>query len=59
MKHKIIEAIVLRDRYSLQKQRLRETKKRQIEAIDNRASQAKSRIRDQYKRKIEAINRGS
>ena len=41
---------------SAQKKRLRETKKRQIETIDNNAQRTKKRIRDQYKNRIDAIN---
>ena len=41
---------------SAQKKRLRETKKRQIEAIDNNAQRTKKHIRDQYKNRIDALN---
>ena len=42
---------------SSQKKRLRENKKRQIEAIDANAQRSKQRIRTQYKNKIDMINR--
>jgi len=54
---KIIEASPEQERISRYKKRLRETKKRQIEAIDRNAQNSKDRIRDQYKRKIDMLNR--
>ena len=52
---KIIEATP--DVYSEQKRRLRENKRRQIEAIDKQAQASKDRIRAQYHNRIEMINR--
>ena len=45
------------NKYSVQKQRLRETKRKQIEAIDNQSQSSKERIRNQYKKRVEAINK--
>ena len=55
MERKIIEATP--DVYSNQKKRLRENKRRQIEAIDKQAQASKERIRTQYKNRIDMINR--
>lgn len=45
------------DHFKIQKDRLREAKNKQIEAISQQASDAKERVRDQYNRRVEAINR--
>ena len=45
------------NKYSVQKQRLRETKRKQIEAIDNQSKSSKDRIRSQYHKRVEAINK--
>ena len=45
------------NKYSVQKQRLRETKRKQIEAIDTKSKSSKDRIRSQYRKRVEAINK--
>lgn len=54
---KIIEATP--DVYKAQKKRLRDNKRRQIEAIDKQAQDSKDRIRAQYRNRIDMINRAS
>ena len=45
------------DPFKIQKDRLREAKNKQIEAITQQAKDAKERIRNQYSRRVETINR--
>lgn len=45
------------NRFQIQKQRLRENKKRQIEAIEDNAMKSKERVRKQYQTRVESINR--
>ena len=57
VERKIIEATP--DVYKAQKKRLRDNKRRQIEAIDKQAQDSKDRIRAQYHNRIDMINRAS